>query len=60
MVDVIQQLNTEMNEAVNCSVDMLSSINTALLNVSAKPSDSKPYRISDFIPGNWGGSNEEG
>ena len=28
-------------------IDMLNSINTALQNVSMKPTDSKPYRISD-------------
>ena len=50
MTDVIQQLRTEMNETVNDRIDMLSSINTALQNVSAKPMVSKPYRISDFIP----------
>ena len=39
---------------------MLSSINTALQNVVTKPTDSKPYRISDLIPRIWEGSNEKG
>ena len=60
MTDVIQQLRTEMNETVSGRMDMLNSINTALQNVSAKPTDSKPYRISDFLPRNWEGSNDKG
>ena len=39
---------------------MMNSINTALQNWSAKPAESKPYRISDLIPRNWEGSNEKG
>ena len=31
-------------------MDMLNSINTALQNVSARPAETKPYRISDIIP----------
>ena len=38
----------------------LNSINTALQNISARPAESKPCRISDFIPRNWDGSNEKG
>ena len=41
-------------------MDILNSINTALQNVLAKPTDSKPYRISDLLPKNWEGSNEKG
>ena len=51
MADVIQQLRTEMNETFNDRIDMLSSINTALQHVAAKPAASKPYRINDLIPG---------
>ena len=36
-----------------------SSINTALQNVSARPAETKPYRISDLIPRNWEGNNEK-
>ena len=54
MTDVMQQLRQEMNETVSGRIDMLSSINTALQKVSAKPIVSKPYRINDLIPGNWG------
>ena len=35
MTDVKQQLRAEMNETANGRIDMLSSINTALQNVSA-------------------------
>ena len=55
-----RQLRAEMNETVNGRIDMLSSINTALQNVSAKLVVSKPYRISDFIPRNWEVSNDNG
>ena len=55
MADVIQQLRTEMNEKINGRMDMLNSISTATQNVSMKTNDSKPYRISDFIPRNWEG-----
>ena len=58
MADVIQQLRTEVNERINGRMDMLSSISAAIKDVSAKTSDSKPYRISDLIPRNWEGSNE--
>ena len=37
-----------------------AEISTALQKVSAKPAESKPYRISDLIPRNWDGSKEEG
>ena len=60
MADVIQQLRTEMNERINGRMDILSSISAAIKDVSAKTSDSKPYRISDLIPRNWEGSNEKG
>ena len=60
MADVIQQLRTEMNERINGRMDMLSSISAAIKDVSAKTSNSKPYRISDPIPRNWEGSNENG
>ena len=59
MADVIQQLRTEVNESINGRMDM-SSISAAMKDVSAKTSDSKPYRISDLIPKNWVGSNEKG
>ena len=60
MADVIQQLRTEVNERINGRMDILSSISAAIKDVSAKTSDSKPYRISDLIPRNWEGSNEKG
>ena len=60
MADVIHQLKVEVNESISGGMDMLNSIYTALPNVSAKPTDSKPYRISDFLPRNWEGSNEKG
>ena len=44
---------------VSGRVDILNSINTALQNVSAKSTASKPSRISDFIPRNWEGSNDK-
>ena len=60
MADVIQQMRAEVNEAISGRMDMLNCINTALQNVSARPAESKPYRISDLIPRNWEGSNEKG
>ena len=60
VADVIQQLRAEVNEAISGRVDMLNSINTVFQNVSARPAESKPYRISDLIPRNWEGSNEKG
>ena len=60
MTDVIQQLRTEMNDMVNGRMDMLTSINAALQNVSTKADNSKPYRISDLIPRSWEGNNEKG
>ena len=59
MADVTQQLRTEMNETIIDRIDVLSSITSALQNVSLNPIGSKPYRISDFIPTNWEGSNDK-
>ena len=56
----VQQLRAEVNEAIKGRMDMSNSIITALQNVSARPAESKPYRISDLIPRNWEGSNEKG
>ena len=58
--DVMQQLRAEVTEASSGRMDMMSIINTALQNVSVKPAESKPYRISDLIPKNWEDSNEKG
>ena len=58
--DARQQLRAEMTGTIHSRVDMLSSINTALQNIAAKPGDSKPDRISDLIPRNWEGNNEKG
>ena len=60
MADVIQQLRVEVSESISGRVDMLNSINTALQNVSEKPTDSKPCRISDLLPRNWEGSIDKG
>ena len=49
VADVMQQLRAEVNEASSGRMDMLSIINTALQNVSVKPAESKPYRISDLF-----------
>ena len=57
---VIQQLRAEVNESISGRMDMLNSISTSLQNVSAKPTDSKPFRISDLLPRNWKCSNEKG
>ena len=57
---MMQQLRAEVDEAISGRMDMLNSISTALQNVSARPAESKPYRISDLIPRNWEGSNENG
>ena len=48
VADLIQQLRAEVNEAISGRMDMLNSINAALQNVSARPAESKPYRISDL------------
>ena len=60
VADAMQQLRLEVTGKINSRVDMLSSINTALENIAAKPVDSKPYRISDHIPRSWEGNNENG
>ena len=60
MADVIQQFRAERNETINGRIDMLSSINTALQNVSATPATSKPYRVSDIFLRSWKGSNDNG
>ena len=60
VADVIHQLRAEVNEAISGRMDMLNSIYTAFHNVSVRPAESKPYRISEFIPRNWEGSNEKG
>ena len=60
VADVLQQLGAEVNEAISGRMVMLNSINTSLQNVSARPAESKPYRISDLIPRNREGSNEKG
>ena len=60
VADVIQQLRAEVNEAISGRMDMMNSISAALQRVTAKSAESKPYRISDFIPRNWEGSNEQG
>ena len=60
MTHVIQQLRIEVNETVSGRIDMFNSINTALQRVSAKRIGSKPYRISDFTPRNFEGSNDKG
>ena len=60
IADVVQQLRVELNESVSGRMEMLNSIKIALQSVSAKPTDFKPYRISDFLPRNWEGSNDKG
>ena len=55
-----QQLKVKVNETVSGRMNMLNSINAALQNMSAKPTASMPYRISDLIPRNWEGSNDKG
>ena len=47
IADVVQQLRVEVNESVSGRMEMLNSIKIALQSVSAKPTDFKPYRISD-------------
>ena len=60
VADVIQQLRAEVNEAISGRMDISNGINTALQNISARPAESKQYRISDLIPRNWEGSSEKG
>ena len=57
--DVMQQLRAEVNDPISGRMDMLNSINTALQNVSARPAETKPFRISDLIQRNWEGNNEK-
>ena len=49
-----------MNDTVSGRIFMLNSINTAVRNVTVKPSPAKPCRTTDPIPRNWEGSNEKG
>ena len=60
VADVIQQLRAEVSEAISGRMDMLNNNNTALQNVSARPPEFKPYRISDLIQRNWEGSTAKG
>ena len=60
VADVIQQLRAEVNEAINDRMDTMNSSSAALQRMTAKPAESKPYRISDFIPRNWEEGNEKG
>ena len=60
VAEVIQQLRVEVNEPISGRMDMMNSISTALQNVSDRPTDSKPYRISDLLPRNWEDSNGQG
>ena len=60
VTDVIQQWIVEVDETVSGRMDMLSSINTTLQNMSAKPIASRPHRITDFLSRNWDGSNDKG
>ena len=60
VADMVTPLRAEMNEAISGRMDMMNSISTAHQKVSAKQTESKPHRISDFIPRNWEGSNEKG
>ena len=53
--DTVVECGSE--ESINGRMDMLNSINTELHNVSAKLTDSKPYRIGDLLPRNWETSN---
>ena len=49
---VMQQLRAEVNDTISGRLDVLNFINTALQIVSARPAETKPYRISDLIPRN--------
>ena len=60
VTDVMQQMRAEVNDTISGRIDMLNSINTALKNVSARPAENKPCRISDLIPRNWEGNNDNG
>ena len=53
VTEVMKQLRAEVDDSISGRMDMLNSINTALQNVSARPAENKPYRISDLIPRNW-------
>ena len=44
------KLRAEVNEAISRRMDMINSISTALQKVSARPAESKTYRISNLIP----------
>ena len=63
VADVIQQLTAEVNDSISAicgRMDMMNSISAALQPMTAKPAESKSYRISDLIPRNWEGGNEKG
>ena len=60
VADVIQQFRAEVNEAISGRIDMMNSISAALKRMTAKPAESKPYRISDLIPRNWEAGSEKG
>ena len=60
VTDVMQQWRAEVNDTISGRMDLLNSRNTALQNASARPAETKPYRISDLTPINWEGNNEKG
>ena len=60
VADMIEQLRAEVNEAISGRKDMMNSISAALQRMTAKPAESKPYRIIDFITTNWEVGNEKG
>ena len=58
MAGVVQQVRAELNETAYGSLDMLNSIAAAMRRVTGNPVP-MPYRISDFIPRNWEGTNHK-
>ena len=50
-----------MHMAINGRLGAISSISSAMLRLSAGPTETaKPYRTSDLIPKSWDGSHDEG
>ena len=60
VADVIQQLRAELKDAINGRMEMRNNMSAALQRVTAKPAESKPYRISDLFPRSWEGGSEKG
>ena len=60
VAEVMRQVRAELSETANGRIDVSNGFATPLKRVSGNPAASMPDRISDLLPKNWEGGNEEG